>query len=126
MKNLFLIATLALGLFASDKLAFEADPLKALEKGKKENKKVVMFIYSTSCGWCAKMKNTTFKDEKLIKLLNQKFVFSPVNQDAGVLPPHLLPEFVPMTYIIDTKSNKITSSIAGFKNTDDFIAELPK
>lgn len=47
---------------------------------KDQGKKYFIYVYTDWCSWCKRMKNTTFQDEKVINLLNEKFV--PIMFDA--------------------------------------------
>lgn len=46
---------------------------------KREQRPVVVFIHTDWCRYCQAMKNTTFKDEKVISLLNDSFYFIDFN-----------------------------------------------
>ena len=48
---------------------------------KLDNKNVLVFIYTDWCRYCNIMKNTTFKNENVIKLLNDKFWFVSLNAE---------------------------------------------
>ncbi len=52
---------------------------------KETGKKYFIFVYTDWCSWCKRMKSTTFQDEKVITLLNDKFV--PVMFDAESKDP---------------------------------------
>ncbi len=58
-------------------LSFEQiDSLKANEKN------IVVFIHTDWCKYCSKMKNTTFKDQEVINLLNNSFHFISLNAES--------------------------------------------
>ncbi|MFW5644664.1 MAG: thioredoxin family protein [Bacteroidota bacterium] len=38
------------------------------------DKKYFIYVYTDWCSWCKRMKNTTFQDDKVIKLLNEDFI----------------------------------------------------
>lgn len=48
---------------------------------KTDKKNIVVFIHTDWCKYCQAMKNTTFKDEKVIKLLNENFWFTDLNAE---------------------------------------------
>ena len=51
-----------------------------VEKLKQQNPKpIVIFIYTDWCKFCSGMKNITFKNEKVIRLLNDHFYFIKLN-----------------------------------------------
>jgi len=52
---------------------------------KDTGKKYFIFVYTDWCSWCNRMKSTTFQDEKVVNLLNEKFV--PVMFDAESKDP---------------------------------------
>lgn len=53
--------------------------LDSLQKSEKKN--IVVFIHTDWCRYCQSMKNTTFKDKKVIQLLNEKFWFADLNAE---------------------------------------------
>lgn len=48
---------------------------------KTENNNIVVFIHTDWCRYCQSMKNTTFKDKRVIKLLNENFWFADLNAE---------------------------------------------
>lgn len=64
-------------------LAFAASQADSLLL--KGNKDVFMFVYTDWCRYCAAMKQTTFKEDSLARLLNTHFYFVPFN--AGSREP---------------------------------------
>ncbi|HCQ23887.1 MAG TPA: thioredoxin [Flavobacteriaceae bacterium] len=48
---------------------------------KSQKRFVVVFINTDWCSYCQVMKNTTFKDEKIVELLNQNFWFVDLNAE---------------------------------------------
>jgi uncharacterized protein YyaL (SSP411 family) len=57
----------------------------------KKKKLLVVDLYTTWCGWCARMDRDTYTDKDVIRMLNDDFVFVKVN-----------PERADKTYMIDT------------------------
>lgn len=49
---------------------------------KKAQKPIVVFIYTDWCKFCHGMKKTTFKNKKIVKLLNDKFYFIELNAES--------------------------------------------
>ena len=48
--------------------------IEEAQKLSRENpKKVFIDVYTDWCGWCKKMDATTFKDSKIVKILNENF-----------------------------------------------------
>lgn len=48
---------------------------------KKAQKPIVVFIYTDWCKFCHGMKKITFKNKKIVKLLNDKFYFIELNAE---------------------------------------------
>ena len=46
---------------------------QAVEKSKKEKRKVFIDVYTDWCGWCKVMDKNTFSDPQVAKILNEKF-----------------------------------------------------
>ena len=97
---------------------------KALDMAQKQNKKVLMFMYSEYCPWCEKMKKTTLIDKKVIKYINSKYIFLKMDRDIGEYPQKLKPKFIPTTYVIDPKTKETVQKIYGYKSPENFIKEF--
>lgn len=54
----------------------------ALLKGKSENKRIVVKIYTDWCVWCRKMDNEVYLDEKVKKILKSDFVVASLNAES--------------------------------------------
>ncbi len=52
---------------------YRFEQLDSLQK--KEKRPVAVFLHTSWCKYCGTMKNTTFKNDEVIHLLNQKFYF---------------------------------------------------
>ena len=52
---------------------YSFEHLDSLEKG--NSKPIIIFIHTEWCKYCQKMQNTTFKNDSVITLLNNKFYF---------------------------------------------------
>ncbi|MGB1042534.1 MAG: thioredoxin family protein [Tenacibaculum sp.] len=75
MKKLIIVAVLAIvsvGVKAQEKvnwLTFE----EALEKSKENKKPILVDLYTDWCGWCKKMDKTTYKNEVIVKYINDNY-----------------------------------------------------
>lgn len=75
-----LIAVIFLPLSAFAQLqSYSFAQLDSLKKAEKKN--IVVFIHTDWCRYCQSMKNTTFKNKEIIKLLNEKFLFTDLNAE---------------------------------------------
>lgn len=50
-------------------------------KAAKENKKILLYVYTSTCGWCRKMETETFQNAKVAELARSSFV--PVKLNAA-------------------------------------------
>jgi thioredoxin-related protein len=88
MKWLAIVMVLAVSVnsYAQSAEAKSISPVKwmtfeqAVEKSKKEKRKLFIDVYTDWCGWCKVMDKNTFSDPVIAKLLNEKFY--PVKFDA--------------------------------------------
>lgn len=55
---------------------------EVIEAQKKEKKKIFVDMYTDWCGWCKRMDATTFKDKKVVKIINENYY--PVKFNAEV------------------------------------------
>ncbi len=74
---LFMVGTLLSQLSFSQIKTIHFEQLDSLLKA--EKKPVVVFLHTSWCKYCSTMKNTTFLNEEVVKLLNQKFYFVSLN-----------------------------------------------
>lgn len=47
----------------------------------KENKKILVDVYTDWCGWCKKMDRDTYSDTRVMKYLNDSFVVAKLNPE---------------------------------------------
>lgn len=97
---------------------------EAIKVANKENKKVLMFVFSSHCPWCLKMKKTTLQDDEISQYINKNFVFLMINQDSKEFPEEFRAQMVPTTYFIDPKTQKALYSTVGYLKPDMYIEEL--
>ena len=60
-------------------LAFDA----ATQQAKKENKHIILDIYTTWCGWCKVMDRQTYGNREVAEYLMQNFVLAKVNGESS-------------------------------------------
>jgi thioredoxin-related protein len=60
-------------------LAFDA----ATERAKKENKHMIVDVYTTWCGWCKVMERQTYADPAVARYLTENFVLAKVNGESS-------------------------------------------
>lgn len=55
----------------------------ATEKAKKENKHVIVDVYTTWCGWCKVMDRQTYGNAEVASYLTENFVLAKVNGESS-------------------------------------------
>lgn len=117
----------------------EAEKLMA-----KKKKKVFVDVYTDWCGWCKRLDATTYKDENVIKYLNEnfyaiklnaetrdtivfqgvKYTYDPSRRVNGVAPKFLTPQpgYPTLTYL-DDKMNVVRIS-PGYVDANAFLNQL--
>jgi len=98
----------------------------AFTKAKAQNKRVLVYVGSASCHWCAKMNSETFHSPTIIKIISKKFI--PVAVDM-VSDPSISYKYgvrgTP-TFIILDSSNEEISRLVGYQTTSEFQSYLGK
>lgn len=121
-----IVALLFLSVFTS---ASDLKHINSFEDGlylaKKQNKQMMLFIYSTHCPWCKKMERTTLSDSEVIDFINEKFVFVSLNKDIDDIPSNFIPYGVPTTYAIDKNGEKLYT-MKGYKSKKSFLGRAQR
>lgn len=132
-KILGIVFTLCLttaSLFAASTLKHADSYQDALEQGVKENKHVILFAHSPFCPWCRKMEHDTLSNEKVITLLNEKYIFLAVDlslqMETEDIPSKFLPKGTPVTFVIDPETEDGLFTMRGYKTPKSFIWRLQK
>jgi thioredoxin-related protein len=74
MRNILLVAVFVVSAFTANAqevnwLSFE----EALELNKKNPKPIMVDLYTDWCGWCKRMDATTYKNEVIVKYINDNY-----------------------------------------------------
>ncbi len=132
MQKLIKIVLLFLTVISLNALELKhADSYKdAIEQGIKESKSIVLFAHHPQCPYCRKMEANTLSDKKVIKLLNEKFIFVSVDVSLDMeiedVPSEFIPAGTPTTYVIDPKTQKKLYSLRGYKSASSFLSRLTR
>jgi len=88
---------------------------------KKRNRPVFILFTTKYCRWCIKLKETTLKEQEIIKRLNSEFIVLLLDKSHSEYPSKYRVTAVPSVYITD-KNEEIFTSIVGYhKNPHDYI-----
>ena len=93
----------------------------AMQKAKKENKLIYVFISSSTCGWCDKFEKTTLQDENVKKRLKKEFVSVHLVREFDTVPQKFATAPVPRHYFTDSQGNILYNSL-GYRKADTFQA----
>jgi thioredoxin-related protein len=116
-KAIFLVAFFANFIFAAD---YFTDYKEGLALAQKENKVLAITVVSTNCPWCHKFIRETMKNPKISQVMKQNFVHIVLNKDTQEIPTQFAAKYVPATFFINNKGEKIATTAIGFLNSEDF------
>lgn len=117
------VLTLALNSFAEVKWEKYEN---AFKRAKKENKIVMIYIYSPECHYCREMDETTFEDKEVQETVNKYFVPVKVrkcSEDGQEIRREYGYLGTPTFHFIEPNGKKI-KSIFGAWRKDDFLKIL--
>lgn len=78
----FAVALLAAPMTNADPKGVEWKSISdALENAPKENRKIVLDVYTDWCGWCKRMDRDTYDNEEVAKYLGEKYIASKMNPE---------------------------------------------
>ena len=121
---LFIISTLlSAGNFKifADKMTYETNFAVALQKAKKD---IFLIVVTNSCHWCAKYESKTLSQQDMDKRIKEKFIPLIMNRDSkDFLKKYYLP-IVPITYIINHKTQEEENSMVGYRTTKELSDEI--
>ena len=130
IKKVILFLSTTLFLYGSVDLKYADSYTDAIEKGIKQNKNVVLFAHSPFCPWCRKMEADTLENSKVIKLLNEKYIFVSIDLSTELetedVPSRFLPQGTPITFVINPTNQEKLFTMRGYKKPDSFIWRLSK
>lgn len=127
MKKLLIIIMLSLALFAdgykdfAKEMAYETEYKTALERAKKENKKLMVLMITNYCPWCSKFEKKTLMDKNVDNKIKSNYIPLIINRQEGNFPNYLNAPVVPVTFFIEPNKEEITYESIGFSNKIDFL-----
>lgn len=76
---LFVSIILLPNILVSQIKTYQFEQIDSLQKIEKRN--IAVFVHTDWCKYCQTMQNTTFKNDNVVKLLNEKFYFIDLNAE---------------------------------------------
>jgi len=105
-------------------VTWEKDFRRAARKSDRLNKPMLLEFTASWCGYCHKMRDTTFTDKRIIKHLNACFIPVVVDADENEeLMKAIGVEGLPTTVIV-SPDLKILKKITGYRTADQLEAQL--
>ena len=109
---------------------------EALKKAEKENKHILVFFYTDSCGWCDKMEREVYSNEEVKKMLAENYVSIKINamsnNEIEVNGEKMTEKAFalryqvtgyPTTWFLESKAEGI-APLPGYVTADQFITVL--
>lgn len=109
---------------------------QAIERAQKENKYIVMDVYTDWCQWCKIMDKKTYSDQRIVDLAQKKIIFVKLNAESSdsvtvqntaitkrELSYALGIEGYPATVFLNPAGEFITR-VSGFIEADEFVKIL--
>jgi len=112
--------------FASQ-MEYETDYKKALQRAKKEGKKLFIFMSTSYCPWCRKIENRLLSKVDINKKIKEKYVPVMLNFSRKNFPKQFREiNLTPTLYIVNPKTEKIEHQFVGYSSKDEFLHALRK
>ncbi len=110
----------------ADVYSYETNYEKAYLKARKEKKNILLITVANYCSWCKKLENRVLKDIAVEKKIHKLFIPVIINKDIDKLPEKFITNIVPMSYIVNYKTDKIIKKKAGYQKKSDFLYFIKK
>jgi len=125
MKKIVLVLLLLMQFLSGDgqSILEKRDSLyqykEAISIAEKQDKIVILKLFSSHCRFCKKMEKFVFSNPDILALLDKKFISVSINVEEDELPLGLSYKVTP-TFFFITKNEKVVSKIQGSWNKEDF------
>ena len=121
MYKFLLVFILTCNAFSAD-IVWKSDYKSAVKQEKKEHKRILLLITSTTCKWCRKLESTTVKDNNVVKRINQDYISVEVTRHQDVYPKKFQAKVVPITYFLDNDEEVIMRGVMGYWSSEDYLS----
>ena len=106
------------------KVMFENDNYdEVLAASKAQKKPIFMDVYTTWCGWCRQLDNTTYRDPQVIKYLNDNFIPLKIDAEQGrgsdIARKYGVDSYPRMIFMNST--GQVFLIIKGYKDAHNFL-----
>ena len=108
---------------------WQSDYDKAIATAKKDNKLVMVDVYTDWCGWCKKLDRDVYADPKVGERLTKSFVTVKINPEKSLRAAQLARQFgtrgYPHIVFVNGDGKKI-GEIGGYVPANEFLKRLDK
>ena len=108
------------------KVNWETSYEAAMKRAKVEYKPVLVFMNKEGCGACKFMKTKTFKDEEMVKCLNENYVALSLDIYKNDAPKELQVKVTPVFHFLKSDGSQALEPLVGGKNAAKFMPFLQK
>ncbi|MDQ1245143.1 MAG: hypothetical protein QG565_1484 [Campylobacterota bacterium] len=132
MKKIVMFLLMSTIIFAegfkefAKEMSYETEYKTALNKAKKEDKKLMVLMISNFCPWCTKFENKTLVDKSVDGAIKSKYIPLIINKEEKNFPTYLTTPIVPTTYFINPHKEEILHQSVGFSNKIELLNLLQK
>ena len=125
LKSILLSLLLISSSVFAGQISWEKDYQSGVAKATKENKPMFFIMSKTTCPPCIRLKNTTFKDERVIKMLDENFVSVIAYVDKGDYIPRVLhAPYTPSLWFLKSDGEPRYEPLIGGVSADSFLQAL--
>jgi thioredoxin-related protein len=110
----------------AQEVAWKRDYSSARREATETGKPILLDFGTEACGWCRKQDATTFRDPRVIKLLNERFIAVKIDADRDPrLAQSLSIESYP-TMVLASAEGKVLARQVGYADAEKLLAMLGK
>lgn len=93
----------------------------ALNKAKTEDKTLLIYFYTSVCGWCKKLSRDTFSNDEVADLLNNNFICLKIDAEehSNLVTLYGISGYPTMLFL--SPEEKVLGRIRGYKPPNSFI-----
>jgi len=110
-------------------LTWRRDFKEGLEAAARDNKLVLIDVYTDWCGWCKRLDRDTYTNRSVIELLNSQFICVKLNAEDGRDGQAVAKKYdvhgFPCTIVLEA-SGKLRGLFYGYRNPDGYSQEVAK
>lgn len=102
-------------------MGYETSYELALQKAKKENKDLMLFMITNYCPWCGKMEKRVLAKADVDEALKAKFIPLILNKEEKNFPNRFDIPGSPVLYLIKAETQEVYEKRLGYMNKKEFL-----